>query len=133
MSDPLGDSVLVTGALGQIGTDLVDALREKHGKSSVIASDIRDDQGHPSANEGPFVVLDVLDTDSITRICKDEGIGTVYHLAALLSATGEKNPDLCRKIGSAGRQRVIEKWSWRESAITTAEHCRTLLSSWKTK
>jgi len=44
-----------------------------------------------------------------------------------------QNPDLCRKIGSAGRQRVIEKWSWRESAITTAEHCRTLLSSWKTK
>ena len=44
-----------------------------------------------------------------------------------------QNPDLCRQIGLAGRQRVIEKWSWRESAITTAEHCRTLLSSWKTK
>ena len=44
-----------------------------------------------------------------------------------------QNPDLCRKIGLAGRQRVIEKWSWRESAITTAEHCRTLLASWKTK
>jgi len=44
-----------------------------------------------------------------------------------------QNPDLCKKIGLAGRQRVIEKWSWRESAITTAEHCRTLLSSWKTK
>ena len=44
-----------------------------------------------------------------------------------------QHPDLCRKIGLAGRQRVIEKWSWRESAITTAEHCRSLLSSWKTK
>ena len=44
-----------------------------------------------------------------------------------------QNPDLCRQIGLAGRQRVIEKWSWRESAITTAEHCRSLLSSWKTK
>ena len=44
-----------------------------------------------------------------------------------------QNPDLCRQIGLAGRQRVIEKWSWRESAITTAEHCRTLLSSWKIK
>ena len=108
MSDPLGDSVLVTGALGQIGTDLVDALREKHGKSSVIASDIRDDQGHPSANEGPFVVLDVLDTDSITKICKDEGIGTVYHLAALLSATGEKNPDLCRKVNVGGTVSILE-------------------------
>ena len=44
-----------------------------------------------------------------------------------------QNPDLCREIGLAGRQRVIEKWSWRESAITTAEHCRTLLSSWQAK
>jgi len=44
-----------------------------------------------------------------------------------------QNPDLCKEIGLAGRQRVIEKWSWRESAITTAEHCRTLLSSWQTK
>lgn len=44
-----------------------------------------------------------------------------------------QNPDLCREIGLAGRQRVIEKWSWRESAITTAEHCRSLLSGWKTK
>ena len=42
-------------------------------------------------------------------------------------------PDLCSEIGLAGRQRVIEKWSWRESAITTAEHCRTLLSSWQAK
>ena len=44
-----------------------------------------------------------------------------------------RNPDLCKEIGLAGRQRVIEKWSWRESAITTAEHCRTLLSSWQAK
>ncbi|MBT94827.1 MAG: glycosyl transferase family 1 [Acidimicrobiaceae bacterium] len=44
-----------------------------------------------------------------------------------------QNPELCEKIGLAGRQRVIEKWSWRESAITTADHCRTLLSNWKTK
>ena len=56
MSDPPGDNVLVTGALGQIGTDLVDALRAKHGKASVIASDIRDDKGHSSTNEGPFVL-----------------------------------------------------------------------------
>ena len=44
-----------------------------------------------------------------------------------------KNPELCQKIGLAGRQRVIEKWSWRESAITTAEHCRSLLNNWEVK
>ncbi len=44
-----------------------------------------------------------------------------------------QNPELCQKIGLAGRQRVIEKWSWRESAITTAEHCRGLLNNWEVK
>lgn len=44
-----------------------------------------------------------------------------------------QNPELCREIGIAGRQRVIDKWSWRESAITTAEHCRTLLANEKAK
>ena len=44
-----------------------------------------------------------------------------------------QNPELCQKIGLAGRQRVIEKWSWRESAITTAEHCRSLLNNWEVK
>ncbi len=41
-----------------------------------------------------------------------------------------ENPEICNQVGHAGRQRVIEKWSWRESAITTANHCRDLLSSW---
>ena len=41
-----------------------------------------------------------------------------------------ENPEICKQVGHAGRQRVIEKWSWRESAITTANHCRDLLSSW---
>ena len=53
-------------------------------------------------------MLDVLDTDSITKICKDEGIGTVYHLAALLSATGEKNPELCRKVNVGGTVSILE-------------------------
>lgn len=44
-----------------------------------------------------------------------------------------ENPEICKQVGHAGRQRVIEKWSWRESAITTANHCRDLLSSWDSK
>ena len=98
MSGTSGDKVLVTGALGQIGTDLVQALRERHGGDSVIASDIRESSGHSSVEGGPFVTLDVLDTDGISRICQSEGVGTIYHLAALLSAVGERDPDLCRRI-----------------------------------
>jgi nucleoside-diphosphate-sugar epimerase len=54
------------------------------------------------------VTLDVLDTDSIIKLCNDEDIGTVYHLAALLSATGEKNPELCRKVNVGGTISVFE-------------------------
>ena len=106
---PRGSSnkILVTGALGQIGTELVEALRKQHGATSVIASDLRPvDQ--VDLSEGPYLTLDVLDTDSIIKVCKDEGVGTVYHLAALLSATGEKNPELCRKVNVGGTISVFE-------------------------
>ena len=108
MSGTSGDKVLVTGALGQIGTDLVQALRERHGRDLVIASDIRDEAGHSSVEGGPFVTLDVLDTDGISRICQKEGVGTIYHLAALLSAVGERDPDLCRRINVGGTISVLE-------------------------
>ncbi len=103
-----GEKILVTGALGQIGTELVEALRDKHGTSSVIASDIRSVKEQNSTSQGPYVTLDVLDTDSIIKLCNDEGVGTVYHLAALLSATGEKNPELCRKVNVGGTISVFE-------------------------
>jgi nucleoside-diphosphate-sugar epimerase len=103
-----GDKILVTGALGQIGTELVEALRDKYGASSVIASDIRSDEHNNATNNGPYATLDVLDTDSIIKICKDEAVGTVYHLAALLSATGEQNPELCRKVNVGGTISVLE-------------------------
>ncbi|MED6345501.1 MAG: NAD-dependent epimerase/dehydratase family protein [Candidatus Thermoplasmatota archaeon] len=108
MSGTPGDKVLVTGALGQIGTDLVQALRQRHGKDSVIASDIRESAGHSSVEGGPFVILDVLDTDGISRVCQSEGVGTIYHLAALLSAVGERDPDLCRRINVGGTISVLE-------------------------
>ncbi|MGB2037190.1 MAG: NAD-dependent epimerase/dehydratase family protein [Candidatus Poseidoniaceae archaeon] len=108
MSGATGEKILVTGALGQIGTELVEALRNKHGASSVIASDIRSDVKQDTIDQGLYVTLDVLDTDSIIKLCNDEGIGTVYHLAALLSATGEKNPELCRKINVGGTISVFE-------------------------
>ena len=107
MSGLSGDKILVTGALGQIGTELVEALRKKHGASSVIASDLRPvDQ--VDGSQGQYIKLDVLDTDLIIKVCKEEGVGTVYHLAALLSATGEKNPELCRKVNVGGTFSVFE-------------------------
>lgn len=107
MSGPSGDKILVTGALGQIGTELVEALRKEHGSSSVIASDLRPVE-QVGLSQGPYLTLDVLDTEAIIDVCKKEGVGTVYHLAALLSATGEKNPELCRKVNVGGTISVFE-------------------------
>lgn len=104
----VADKILVTGALGQIGTELVEALREKHGPTNVIASDIRGENTKASTNGGVHVLLDVLDTDAIITLCRQEGVGTIYHLAALLSATGEQNPELCRKVNVGGTISVLE-------------------------
>ena len=91
--------VLVTGALGQIGTELVEALRQKHGHEAVIATDIREAEG--------CQILDVMNKNEIKALMNKEKITEVYHLAALLSATGEKNPKLCWEINVNGLENVI--------------------------
>tara|TARA_B100000459_G_scaffold146072_1_gene111538 strand:- start:4084 stop:5022 length:939 start_codon:yes stop_codon:yes gene_type:complete len=91
--------VLVTGALGQIGTELVEALRQKHGHEAVIATDIREAEG--------CQILNVMDKKGIKKLMFEEQITEVYHLAALLSATGEKNPKLCWDINVTGLENVI--------------------------
>jgi nucleoside-diphosphate-sugar epimerase len=98
MDRPTG-RVLITGALGQIGTELVVALREKHGQDAVIATDIRESNN--------CSLLDVMNKERIEELVSSEGITEIYHLAALLSATGEKNPELCWKINVEGLENVI--------------------------
>jgi len=80
--------VLVLGAGGQIGTELVAQLRHIHGTSNVFASDIRE----PEIPSEPFVKLDVMDGQAMAAFIRKEKIEHVYHLAALLSATAEKFP-----------------------------------------
>ena len=108
MSAASTPTVLVTGALGQIGTELVSALRERYGSDSVIASDIREIEGHPVINNGPFLTADVLDKNSLKVIIKDNNVNIIYHLAAILSATGEKNPVLCERVNVGGLANVLE-------------------------
>lgn len=85
------DRILVLGASGQIGTDLVEQLRENYGASNVVATDLRE----PSAQQlekGPFETLDATDGAKTLEIIKKHGITQVYHLVAMLSATAEKMP-----------------------------------------
>ncbi|DAC10356.1 MAG TPA: NAD-dependent epimerase/dehydratase family protein [Candidatus Poseidoniales archaeon] len=108
MAEPPGDRILVTGALGQIGTELVSSLRESYGKDNVIATDIRVPDEESSFPDGPFSNLSVLDGTGMEKIIQEEGIGTVYHLAAILSATGEKDPELCQRVNVGGTVCVLE-------------------------
>lgn len=101
-------TVLVTGALGQIGTELVDALRERHGASSVIATDIRNIAGHVLTESGPFEILSVLDSEAMAALVTRERIDVIYHLAAILSATGEQDPQLCERVNVGGTKVILE-------------------------
>ena len=105
MSIDNNKKILVTGAAGQIGIELTAALREKYGTENVIAIDIRETE---IAKKGPFKICNVLDLNKYKRIVNDNDIETVYHLAAILSATGEKNPKLCFDINMNGLQNVLE-------------------------
>ncbi len=98
MDKPTG-RVLVTGALGQIGTELVEALRKKYGNDRVVATDIREAKG--------CRLLDVMNKEKVEYLVKEEEITEIYHLAALLSATGEKNPELCWEINVGGLENII--------------------------
>lgn len=108
MDGPPGERILVTGASGQIGTDLVGELRKRYGRESVVASDIREPEDGSPMSDGPFRLLSVLDGDSMESAIQEEGIGTVYHLAAILSATGEANPELCHRVNVGGTVCVLE-------------------------
>ena len=108
MTEPPGDRILVTGALGQIGTELVSSLRQRHGKDKVLATDIRSPKQESNFPDGPFSNLSVLDGDKMERVILEEDIGTVFHLAAILSATGEKDPELCQRVNVGGTVSVLE-------------------------
>ena len=108
MVEPPGDRILVTGALGQIGTELVSSLRESYGKDNVLATDIRVPDEESGFPDGPFSNLSVLDGTAMEKMIQEEGIGTVFHLAAILSATGEQDPELCQRVNVGGTVCVLE-------------------------
>lgn len=99
-------TTLVTGAHGQIGTDLVRALRARDGAERVLATDLRLDPC--DADSGPCEVLDVRNRDRLEALVTQYRVGTVYHLASLLSATGEKKPDLAWDVNTGGLRHVLE-------------------------
>ena len=87
----MSQTILVLGASGQIGSELIEKLRTIYGSTHVVASDIRN--GSPSLmNSGPFEIIDATDKEAIFAIVKKYNVTQIYLLAAMLSATGEKFP-----------------------------------------
>jgi nucleoside-diphosphate-sugar epimerase len=99
--------ILVTGALGQIGSELTVSLRNKYGNENVVASDIHEANEETKA-AGPCEIVDVLDRKAIERVVDQYKIDTIYHLGAILSAVGEKNPQLAYQINMNGFFNILE-------------------------
>src|SRR5471030_1790144 len=89
MQEKQQQMILVTGACGQIGTELVAALRAKYGVEQVIASDIHKPHRVGMAH---YAALNVLNAAALENLVVKSGVTQIYHLAAVLSASGERNP-----------------------------------------
>ena len=101
------DKVIVIGAGGQIGTELVLALRKLKGNNAVIAADIKEDCPEKISN-GPYVKMDVINREAVRNYIIEESIKEVYLLAALLSATAEKNPAFAWQLNMEGLFTILD-------------------------
>jgi len=99
------ERILIIGANGQIGSELVTALAQQHGAANVIAADIGADNLYGAAR---YVRLDVLDKDAVAGLIATEDVTQVYQLAALLSATGEKAPLKAWTLNMDGLLNILE-------------------------
>ncbi len=101
------DKILVIGASGQIGVELTLALRKIYGNANVVASDLRE-QNPLLEGTGPYVSLDVMNKEMLHVQVIRQGITQIYLLAAILSATGEKNPGLAWNLNMQGLLNVLD-------------------------
>ena len=113
--------ILLTGALGQIGSELAVKLRSIYKNDEVVVTDVRDDVNMDVIEAGPFYKVDCRDGESIHQIIKKHKIKRIYHLAALLSATAEKNPQLAWDINVNTLLTILE--------IARAEECSVFTPS----
>jgi len=110
--------ILVTGAGGQIGSWLVPKLRELYGDTRVMATDVRH-LGAEITEAGPFQLLDATDARAVGQAVMRHGADTVFHLAAILSAVGERDPRLAWHVNMSSLEAVLEVAREQRCAVFT--------------
>jgi nucleoside-diphosphate-sugar epimerase len=101
-------NILVTGAVGQIGSELTMSLREKYGNDNVVAGGRKTKPSDKLLNSGPFEVVDCVNANALANVVKKYNIDTIYHLAAILSAVAETTPVLAWNVNINGLYNVLE-------------------------
>ncbi|MCX8163277.1 MAG: NAD-dependent epimerase/dehydratase family protein [Candidatus Micrarchaeota archaeon] len=96
--------ILITGSNGQIGSELIEELAKKYGAKNVVGLDIVE----PKESKYEFVKLDATDFEGLKKVVEKYDIGQIYHLVSLLSATGEKNPDLAWHVNMSSLKHVLD-------------------------
>ena len=100
--------ILVTGAVGQIGSELTLELRKRYGSDNVVAAGHRTEPSAKLRESGPFERIDVMDRVQIERVVDQYDVDTIYHMAAILSAIGEEKPQLAWNVNIGGLYNLLE-------------------------
>jgi nucleoside-diphosphate-sugar epimerase len=100
--------IMVTGAAGQIGSELTLALRKKYGNDNVLATDIKTQISPKLRDSGPFEYVNVIDRETIEQAVRKHRIDTIYHMSAVLSASGENRPQLAWNVNLNGTFNILE-------------------------
>ena len=100
--------ILVTGSVGQIGSELSMVLRERYGSDNVIATGRKTKPSKELLNSGPFEFIDITERKTVEKVVDEYDIDTIYNMAAILSATGEEKPLLCWNVNINGMYNILE-------------------------